>query len=119
VESLPTSARTNITPFRPSPGAAKAKTIMADSPVVLGREEKAALVASGGQKVSNMLVFVAAALCYFCKLQLTHHRFVRSKINVQVVNHHLKPAEALILVNHGWLQMPRVQSIWHAIYTQP
>jgi hypothetical protein len=102
-ESLPTSARTNITPFRQSPAAAKAKTIMADPPVVLGREEKAALVASGVgvQKVSNMLVFVAAALRFFCKLQLTHYRYVRSKINVQVVNHHLKPAEALILVNHG------------------
>jgi hypothetical protein len=100
-ESLPTSARTNITPFRPSPAAAKAKTIMADPPVVLGREEKATLVASSVQKVSNMLVFVAAALCFFCKLQLTHHCFVRSKINAQVVNHHLKPAEALILVNHG------------------
>ena len=44
---------------------------MADSPVVLGREEKAALVASSVQKVSNMLVFVAAALRFFCKLQLT------------------------------------------------
>jgi hypothetical protein len=53
------------------PAAAKAKTIMADPPVVLGREEKAALVASGVQKVSNMLVFVAAALCFF--LQIAAH----------------------------------------------
>jgi hypothetical protein len=74
---------------------------MADPPVVLDKEEKAALVASAVQKVSIVLLLMVAELSIFCKLQLIHHGFARSKINAQVVNHHLKPADALILVNHG------------------
>jgi hypothetical protein len=58
---------------------------MADPPLVLGKEEKAALVASGVQKVSIVLIFVAVDSNSFA-LQIatsTHGSFRSSTVEMQ------------------------------------